>query len=338
MRVRPLIINLILLACSMTFVLGGLEFGLRLTGIDKGKPVPAPLYEKSPQPDISYQLKPSINEKAFRSMIVTNSLGFRSPELDPQKQTIAVLGDSIAFGYGVENDEMISTGIQKVLPTWNILNTGVSGYNLRQERATFEHRIAPLNPKALVLIFHWNDLRDTIPAVLADDGNIVPAGSNTNVFRCNPITTGILGWIPGKCWLDTHSALYRVMKKAASARTERANLKQQEQEFRESPFDDVTTVQQLQDYGRELDQLVAVLPPNFPRLFVIWPEKQLHFDVRPQLARIAEERGFRVLDLYDIFGNTPKTLSWDTVHPDAETAQTAGVIVGEALKHFNLLP
>lgn len=337
MRPRALALNLLLLLCSLVFVIGATEMTLRLTGLERGRAIPPPLYQQSEHADISYELKQNMNEKAFRSTITTNSLGFRSPEIDSVKPILALLGDSITFGYGVEDDQTLGAILQQNIPDWTIINAAVPGYTIGQERATYQYKLQQLNPKALILIFYWNDLEHFQPSILADDGNIRATDWKDDGKNCDPLTTGPLAYIPGRCWLDTHSSIYRAMKKVILARTGKANLRAQEAEFRANAFHETIPPDRLQDYGRELDQLIALLPPDMPRLLVIWPEKQLHLVLREQLSQLATARGFSVLDLYDVFGNSPRTLDWDTVHPHPDTLATAGAVVLDALDHFGIV-
>lgn len=331
-------INIGLLFGSVLLFFGGIEGALRLTGLEKGHPLPPPIYQNSPQQEIGYALKPNMREHAFRSTVQTNSLGFRSQELDPEKPTVAVLGDSITFGYGIENDETIPAHLNTLLENrFNILNTAVPGYGLGQEIATYKISIAPLHPTTVILIFHWNDLEYQEPASLDTNGNLVPRGTPFMGHTCRPIEAGMLGKIPGRCWLDLHSAFYRVIKKIVSRRTEQRNLASQEIAYRASGFTESVKDEELEEYRKTLQAFARTLPRALPRLFVIWPEKELHLIARQKLEAIAVAQGFRVLDLYEVFGNTPQTLSWDTVHPNAETAADAAQVIADALIFYSML-
>lgn len=336
---RDGMINIGLLFGSVLLFFGGIEGMLRLTGIEKGRPAPPQIYHNSHNPAIGYALKPHMEERAFRSTIRTNSLGFRSPEPDPEKPTIAVLGDSIAFGYGIENDETIPAHLQTLLENrFNVLNTAVPGYGLGQEVATYHGSVAPLHPIAVILIFHWNDLEYQEPATLDASGNLVPRGTLFQGHTCRPIEEGVLGKIPGRCWLDLHSAFYRVVKKIVSRRTEQKNLASQETTYRAAGFTESVKEEELEEYRKTLQAFARTLPRFLPRLFVIWPEKELHLRARPKLEAIAKAAGFHVLDLYEVFGNTPRTLSWDTVHPNAETTADAAAVIADALMFYKVLP
>ena len=339
-RARNILIRLSLLLGSTLLFFGGIEVALRVTGIVSVKPNPPKIYQKSSASEISYELKPNISLRAYRSTVTTNSLGFRSQEVDTEMPLIAVLGDSITFGYGVDDNETIPAHLQRLLPHHTILNAGVPGYNLVQQRTTYREKIQKLHPSALILLFHFNDVEETNMdiAELDRDGILRPQGWQPQAQTCSPITTGLFGLFPGKCWLDRHSAFYVAIKKYLNAHQAQEDLKEQEHTYRTDPFAENIRDESLQRYAVELHTLRQLLPRNFPRLFIIWPERHLHFVARPKLKEIAQKEGFRVLDLYEVFGNHPQTLSWDNVHPSPATNAEAAQVIAAALEHYELLP
>ncbi len=338
-RRQNLLVNLGLTAGTLLVFLGGIELALRVTGIDKGRPSPPPIYQKSDDPAISYELKPNLSEEAFRTIIVTDRRGFRSEEVHPGKPTIALLGDSITFGYGLENEQTLAAKLNGLLEKkFNVVSGAAPGYTLGQEAAVYRKKIEPLHPDTLVLVFYWNDLSDTETALLDDEGNLQPPGWTPSEPRCHPLDTGPLGHLPGRCWLDLHSAFYRTIKKVIIARTELGNLKAQETEYRQNAFGDEVTDEQLQKYEQTLSSFVKTLPRSLHMLFVIWPEKHLHLESGQKLRAIAEKHDFHVLNLYEVFGNKPESLSWDTVHPNAKTVEEAAGVIRAALEEWKLLP
>lgn len=339
-RIKNIIINLSLLLGSIVLFFGGTEVALRATGIIRVKPDPPQIYQKSSVPEISYELKPNISLHAYRSLVTTNSFGFRSPELDPNKPLIAVLGDSITFGYGVEDAETIPAHLQRLLPKYNIINTGVPGYNIVQQHTTYQEKVHKLHPAALLLIFHFNDVEEANMEIAALDaeGILRPQGWKPQMQVCSPIVVGLIGLLPGKCWLDTHSVFYIAMKKYLSARQAQEDLREQEHTYRTDPFAENIRDESLQRYAKELHALSQLLPSPLHRLFVIWPERHLHLVARPKLIEIAQREGFKVLDLYEIFGNHPQTLSWDNVHPNPATNEEAAQVIAAALEHYEFLP
>lgn len=339
-RAKNTLINLSLLFGSVALFFSGIEVIIRLTGIVTVAPNPPRIYQRSEIPTISYELKPSISLPAYRSIVTTNSLGFRSKELDPGKPLIAVLGDSITFGYGVEDDATIPAQLGRHFPHHDVLNAGVPGYNLLQQRMAYQEKIRKLHPTALLLIFHFNDVEETNMGIasLDDDGILRPQGWTPQVHTCAPIAQGLLGFLPGKCWLDTHSAFYVALKKYLSARQAQRDLHEQESAARSDPFAENIREESLQRYAMELHALHQLLPRDLPRLFIIWPERHLHLVARPALKEIARREGFHVLDLYEIFGNHPATLPWDNVHPGPATNADAAKIIAAAIEHYGLLP
>lgn len=332
---RNALINACLAIASSIFCIAILEIGLRVTGAVSVGPHPPLIYQTDENPAISYRLIPNIDRRAYRSRVVTNAKGFRSAPLDPSRPLVAVIGDSITFGYGVENDEALSSRLEALLPQFQFLNAGVPGYHLGQETALYRDSVAPLSPTGIILVFYPNDMASST-AWLDQDGVLRSAGddpSDRPALRCNPITTGILGKIPGRCWLDTHSAIYTAVKKFISMKSANNNLQAQQERSASHPEDDSITDTQIAAYDEQLRAFVKMLPHGIPKIFVLWPDKELHVVSRPKIIARAKAHGFTVIDLYDTFGNTAKTLSWDTVHPHPETiARAAEVIAKQWMK------
>lgn len=90
-----------------------------------------------------------------------NSQGLRDREYDfarsPDKRRMLVLGDSMAWGWGVEADESFSGRLEALHPDWEIINAGVPGYSTDQELLYFEHSGRRWDPDVVLLLFHPND-------------------------------------------------------------------------------------------------------------------------------------------------------------------------------------
>lgn len=338
MRTKDVAINIALAAASLACTVLVLEVALRVTGIEKGRPVPVEIYAANSNPNISYALKPNMRERALRSTITTNSSGYRSGELDPAKKTLLFLGDSVTFGYGLEDHETIPAHVGKMVPEWNVLNTAAPGYNLMQEAATYKEVTKTVRPDALVLVFNFNDLDAMDPAVLDTDGVLRPKElAGKEKVTCIPVETGILSYVPGSCWLDLHSSIYRVLKKIAITRSGNARKAVEEHQNVSMVFSESIPQEKIDRYIREFRTFGALLPRNMPKLMVLWPDRQLHTELRKTLDRIAREQGFEVLDLYQVFGNRAETLSWDTSHPSAKTAEEAAKVIFAALTEWKMI-
>ena len=331
---KNFLLNLGLLLTTVILFLGGIELTLRLTGLVHVQPIPPGIYQSANNPQISYKLIPNMRRRAFRSTITTNSLGFRGPETDLSEPIIALLGDSITFGYGLEDTETIPARLQEHFPQYSVINAAAPGYNLTQQTAVYREKIAHLHPAALIIILHSNDLENGGGKISILDKNGFlrdPAWQGENHI-CTPIQQGVLRFISGKCWLDLHSAFYIAVKKFVNARRGQEYLKEKEEQAMDQPAQETITDNDLKIYAEQLDRLNTLLPLDLSKLFVIWPEWNFHAEVRPKLKEIVRKRGFAVLDLYDHFGNSPETLGWDTVHPSAKTAAKAAKIIAKELE------
>ncbi|MBU0458850.1 SGNH/GDSL hydrolase family protein [Patescibacteria group bacterium] len=327
---KELIINLGLLIGSLLIFFFAIEFVLRITGLQSAKPNPPKIFQQSNFADISYELIPNLkNEKAYRGLVSTNSLGFRSPEIESGKPIVAILGDSITFGYGVNDDQTLSAYMSNLNSEYNFLNTAAPGYNLEMEAATYREKVRHLDPAVIVLVFYFNDLTGTI-GVIDDLGILRSNDWNPSQRDCRPIDKGLLGMIPGKCWLDEHSAFYKAFKKVINLRYSKKHIAKLKEESDANLLEDEVTDVQLVNYSAQLDSFVALMPEDQKRIFVIWPDHLMHTSL-PKLIAIAEERGFKVIDLYETFENKVPTLGWDTVHPNPEAIEGAAKIIVESI-------
>ena len=337
MRIRATLINVGLLFATLFLLFAGMEIAIRVTGLVSVKPTLPQIYQVSADSRLGYELRPSIRERAFRTTVTTNSVGLRThvgENPDETARAIAVLGDSFTFGYGVEDSETLPARLQELFPSFRFLNAGVPGYELPQETAFYEDKVAPLKPQALILVFYFNDLHWHEPAVLDGEGNLrEPGWTPEEEPDCRPIEEGILGYIPGRCWLDRHSALYVAAKKFVAMRQGQEDLRIQREEAREPDAKDPVTEEELTRYAAQLQAFTATLG-DLPRLFVIWPDKLLHTESRPKLKEIAEANGFEVIDLYERFGNEARTLAWDTVHPHPDTIVEAAAFLKPAVEEL----
>ena len=331
------IINVLLLTATILLFFGSIEVFLRVTKIQTVKPNPPHIYQTSEDERISYELIPDSTEEAYREWVTVNSLGFRSPEIDPQKQTLFVLGDSITFGYGLQDDQTLPAALQRHYPEWNIVNTGVPGYNLSQQIAMYDAKLRALDHNALMIVFHFNDLGSTT-GKLDEQGILRPRDWNPDAQEiCGAIDRGILGKIPGRCWLNDHSAFYKAFQKLVNMRYNNQVLEQTREQSQKKPASDPVTDEQLTEYELELTAFTNSLNPTIDRVFIIWPDRHLHERSRPLLREIAEDNGFRVIDLYDTFGNEVPVLSWDTVHPSPEAVETAAGVVANEIDFFGIV-
>jgi lysophospholipase L1-like esterase len=101
----------------------------------------------------------------------TNAFGCRGPEIGEAKpdgvRRILMLGDSVAFGWGVDDDV---TFVRRLEREWNdehpdrrieVVNSAVPKYDSNQEEATLRELGARLDPDLVLLVYVVNDIDPT---------------------------------------------------------------------------------------------------------------------------------------------------------------------------------
>ena len=165
-RLKFLIFSLIPVLTLLTLA----EGLLRLTGTDRPFLTNFQSELDYPDEDLFWSLPPGARIESMGTLVVTNSLGLRSPEpkdKQPDEFRILSLGESTTFGALVENDQTYSALLEVALNqnntarTFRVINAGVSGYTSFQSLKYLELRGLELKPD-LVLLYH--EVNDYLPA------------------------------------------------------------------------------------------------------------------------------------------------------------------------------
>ena len=121
--------------------------------------------------------------------VKNNSDGFRDIEHGKKKKKrIAFVGDSYVWGYDVEQNERFTDKLRNMLPSWDIINMGISGYGTDQELLLLEKWYDHYQPDVVFLVFCNNDWKDNITN-LRYDGYYKPYFTNSN--KKYPPTYGV---------------------------------------------------------------------------------------------------------------------------------------------------
>jgi lysophospholipase L1-like esterase len=242
----------------------------------------------------------------------TDSLGLRGPERstarDPAQVRVAVVGDSVVWGYGIDEEQTIPAWLERLgavrglrLEAWNL---GVSAYNTFNEKAKYA-RLAPLlRPDVTIVIVLFNDL---MPA--AEHFRITPVGTLADSRRRAPYPDA---WRP----LLEKSALFhaaillhwRFWPPERAAVVNLANLPAvigQLDEIR-------VTANSL---GSKL--IIAAMPSA-------WPDANQFAKLASGLSTFCEERHVPFVDLSESLGSPARReylLPSDPIHPTAEGAR-----------------
>src|SRR5688572_973089 len=187
---RGILINLSLIIISTLFALFLSEMALRLMDLE-------PLYV-SPERDrfwkydslLGWVHQPGqegiFETPQFRTVVRINENGLRDRQHSYERQNdskrILVLGDSFAWGYGVEESERFSQLLEEELGV-EVINAGVSGYSTDQELLWYRSEGIKYETDLVVLVMAGNDVGDneqqlvsTIyykPKFVIEDGQLV---------------------------------------------------------------------------------------------------------------------------------------------------------------------
>ncbi|GMW07149.1 MAG: SGNH/GDSL hydrolase family protein [Gammaproteobacteria bacterium] len=106
----------------------------------------------------------------FDTTVHINSHGFRGPERSydkpPGTTRVVVLGDSFVWGFGVEQEELFTTLVEKQLgPGAEVVNLAVSGYSTDQELLVYRNAGHRYAPDVVVLVVASNDVADNARSV-----------------------------------------------------------------------------------------------------------------------------------------------------------------------------
>lgn len=195
--------RLLLLSASVLVTLLMAELALRsLEGAHppRQKVTPEEMHIRDPELGHRMGLNVSVVLKRpdFAIRVKTNSLGFRGPEIGPKGANtfrILSLGDSYAFGYGVEADETYSEQLEQLLGKsegeadgFEVVNAAVIGYGTTQELQLLERHASAIDPDLVLLgFFSGNDFKN----------NLVFSGRFRKSFD-----------YPALAWLVRHSRLF----------------------------------------------------------------------------------------------------------------------------------
>ena len=117
-------------------------------------------------PDYAYIHKTHYTDHLSGADITINKHGLRSPEIDMKKKDgtkrVMIMGDSVVFGWGVEQDSIFPIRLQKMLdksgPEYEVIAAGVGSWNTRTEYEYFRSAGIEFDPDVLVLVIVANDI------------------------------------------------------------------------------------------------------------------------------------------------------------------------------------
>jgi len=90
-----------------------------------------------------------------------NGYGLRCHEIgNKEKKRILLIGDSIVYGLGVEQDKTFAALLNESLPEHEVINAGVGGWNTQNEYLWLLEEGVDLEPDLIILYITANDLEN----------------------------------------------------------------------------------------------------------------------------------------------------------------------------------
>lgn len=117
-----------------------------------------------PDPDLGFRFVAGEGEYDLRDLSFTyriDARGYRNASPPPQEAQVVVLGDSLGFGFGVDDDHTWSRLVDDGLAGARVANLALPGYGPEQYARTWERVGAALHPElVIVAVFAANDVQD----------------------------------------------------------------------------------------------------------------------------------------------------------------------------------
>lgn len=327
--------SLALLLASVAATLLVLELGFRLAGVGVGTvQINRATVRRTDNPRLGFELRPGGSVRAEVAYRI-NGLGLRGPETTVEKppgvRRVAVLGDSIAFGYWVAEADAFAAQLQALLGEASppgtrveVLNFGVPGYNLDQETETLRSKALAFSPDAVVVALCLNDLEGLFSYELG----LVQDRATRRRSVLGRLREALLSRSLLFSWIE-----YRLSEREARRRFARAR----------NPLDGPLYAEAIEQQKTALrarfDVLHALLRPRgIPGLVVVFPvlggrfERYPHRELHHAVLEAAEGAGLAALDLLDCYSSYDfRDLRVDVVHPSPLGHRVAAHAARDAL-------
>lgn len=178
-------------------LLGLVELGLRVAGV-------TPAYQRDAIGQ--WRLAPNLEGAESRGprdghsfFVSTNDEGLRTalPRARSSARRVALLGDSVVFGWGVDDGETLADGAQRRLGRgWEVMNAGQPGYSTVMAAWLYAEVVAAWQPDVVVIFIPQHDANQ----VLVSDLEYLTGGRS-------PLAAL-------RVWLARESRLYEVVRRA----------------------------------------------------------------------------------------------------------------------------
>ena len=162
-------LSIFMSVAALLLAIGFAELGVRtvdLYGISYYEFVSDYMHNMMADEQLKYRHKPSWETRYGDVLITYNERGLRDRPILPKAQDefrILALGDSATFGWGVPQNEIFTSRLERILQsrlqrTVRVINSGVGGYNTVQEVMYFKQEGISFQPDLVILTYVENDV------------------------------------------------------------------------------------------------------------------------------------------------------------------------------------
>lgn len=204
-RYKKIIIPFILFSSSCMVTILMIELVIRIFFPEPMQPrfvINSSFGVRENQPNVRYK---HYYPGEYTIVINTNNDGLRGKKnysLMPKDNIyrIAILGDSHAFGYGCNDEEVVSFVLEQELNNnarrYEVLNFAVSGFGQAEELITYKEKVRNFNPDLVIIFYFNNDVgNDAVSNLFAFEGDspvrtnnsYLPGVKAREIMYANPI-------------------------------------------------------------------------------------------------------------------------------------------------------
>jgi len=375
------ILNIITLIATVLILLILLEFSLRVFYpqlLLKRNHIEAstPMFQEGE--NVPWQLKPLTEARQrdifgeYDIFVKINNLGLRdtnyNPKLNSNIKKILILGDSMTFGYGVEQEESYPEILETLLgKDYTVINSGVGGYSPDVEYIYLKEKGLELNSNIIILgLYIGNDITDIgfnewveldekeLPKKIisnqyyVDDKNRMRTKGDENVIKNNPfpVIYGINVFLSYKSHVyiffkeKLKSLFYRLTEQEESIqKTIYGNYYDEELELLWKKTE--TLLLEMNSLAREKDKdFVIILIPSRDQFQKEKDNTYNFINPNKRFIMFGEENNIIMVDLLHYFGedDNPKSFYYEKdVHLNKKGHEFLAKKIYEELKNLNLV-
>lgn len=305
MKPKDVLTNGLILVVTTLFCFGAAEILLRIKNADMRNydiemwDYSRKLKTQVPDRRIDFVHVPNASAVLQSVTIRTNEWGLRggpvTPKPAPGTRRVLVLGNSIALGWGVPEEQTIPGVLQKQFnearAPVEVLNGGVGNYNAERYVRNFLSRLAPLEPTDILIL------------ATGRDGVALQPGGGNLLLRHSQLAVAL--WSAGQGLRDRggkEALVDRFRETYAPGSNAMATM--------EEAF--VRLAEHATAHGIRV--ILAMVPDT--RVIADYPFEFIH----AEFARIADRHGFTFIDLLPALQRLPPSDLWatpDDPHPSA---------------------